>query len=201
MQHKITLKNGESFTIELQPGDYVLDCGANVGDVTDFFQSRGANVIAFEPNDYAYEVLQTRFKNNSKVRCVKKGVSGIKSAGKRKLFLHESASENQIVYSTGSSIIEDKQNVNEEDYIEVEMVDLCGFLKVFKKEVKVLKIDIEGAEVELLNDLLDEELLRDIPYVFVETHEKKIPSLVEGTEKIAKRIIEEKYSNVNLNWI
>ena len=81
------------------------------------------------------------------------------------------------------------------------MVNLCDFLKVFKKKIKVLKIDIEGAEVDLLNDLIDDGLTRDISYIFVETHEKKIPSLRGTTIALKKRIEEENYSNINLNWI
>ena len=166
----LKLNNGETFELEVNSGDYVIDCGANIGEVTTFFYSHGAYVLA-------------------------------KSSGIKKMFLHEHAERDQVTYSTGSSIIEDKENVNKNNYIEVELVNLCEFLKLFNKKVKVLKIDIEGAEVELLNDLMDDDLIRDIPYVFVETHEKKIPSLRKSTATLKKRIEEENYSNINLNWI
>ena len=201
MKQKIRLKDGTYFNIDIKTGDCVIDCGANVGNVTEYFQSLGASVIAFEPNKFAFDTLQKRFKNNKKVKCIQKGVSGKKDAGIKKLFLHQRAPENQILWSTGSSIVKDKGNVNKHDYIDVEMVDLCKFLKFFEREVKVLKIDIEGAEVDLLNDLMDEDLLRKIPYVFVETHEKKAPSLHDKTEKLKQRIKDENYSNINLNWI
>jgi len=201
LKHKVRLKDNTYFNIDIETGDYIIDCGANVGNITEYFQSLGAIVIAFEPNKFAFDILQERFKNNKRVKCVQKGVSGKKGTGTKKLFLHERAKENQILWSTGSSIIKDKGNVNEHDYIDVEMVDLCAFLKFLKREVKVLKIDIEGAEVELLNDLMDEGLLRKIPYIFVETHEEKAPSLYDTTKKLKQRIKDENYSNINLNWI
>jgi len=198
---QLILKNGERFDLDIKAGDYVIDCGANVGDIANIFQSSGATVIAFEPNTHAYEILQTRFASNPRVKCVQKGVSGIKSAGIKKLFLHEKAEEDHVTYSTGSSILEGKNNVNKDNFINVEMVNLCEFLKLFKKEIKILKIDIEGAEVELLNDLMNEGLARNIPYIFVETHEEKIPELRERTEELKKRIKTENYNNINLNWI
>jgi len=197
----LKLNNGETFELEVNSGDYVIDCGANIGEVTTFFHSHGAYVLAFEPNKYAYDILQEKYKNSNRVKCIPKGVAGKKSSGIKKMFLHEHAERDQVTYSTGSSILEDKENVNKNNYIEVELVNLCEFLKLFNKKVKVLKIDIEGAEVELLNDLMDEDLIRDIPYIFVETHEKKIPSLRKSTTTLKERIEEENYSNINLNWI
>jgi len=187
--------------IEINFGDIVIDCGANIGDVTNYFQNRGAKVIAFEPNEYAYNVLQERFKNNPKVTCVQKGVAGSNNTGKGKLFLHEEAGKDQVMYSTGSSIVSDKNNVNTENYLLIELIDLCKFIKILNKPVKILKIDIEGAEIDLLNSLIDEGIAQEIPYIFVETHEKKVPSLVEPTEKLKQRIKDEKLFNINLNWI
>ena len=201
MIHQIKLKDGVYFDIDIEVGDCALDCGANVGYISEIFQSYGMNVIAFEPNEHAYRILKKRFQDNKRVRCIQKGVSGKKNSGMQKLYMHERANEDQIMWSVGSSIIKDKCNVNEGEHTAVEMVNLCKFLKIFKRKIKILKIDIEGAEIELLNDLMDENLLRDIPYIFVETHEEKIPSLREATEKLKFRIEKENYSNINLNWI
>lgn len=194
-------KNNNSIDIEISHGDYVIDCGANIGNVTETFLAYGANVIAFEPNPYAFKVLQDRFKNTKKVKCINKGVASKKDSGLKKLFLHSEADRDQITFSTGCSIISEKNNVNKKTYVEVEMVDLTGFLNLFKRKIKVLKIDIEGAEVDLLNDLMDSGVIKDIPYVFVETHEEKIPTLKKETDKLRERIAKEQYTNINLNWI
>lgn len=200
-KYQVNLPNGQKFIFDLDQGDYVIDCGANVGDITNFFQQIGAKVFAFEPNKHAFKILDKRYYNNKNVVCINKGVGSKDDAGIKKLFLHESAEENQVMYSTGCSIVKDKENVNSENYEEIEIVNLGLFIKALDKPVKVLKIDIEGAEVNLLNDLLDTGLIRDIPYVFVETHEKKIPSLLESTEKLKARIFNEGHLNINLNWI
>lgn len=200
-KYQVRLPNNRDFIFELEAGDVVIDCGANIGNVTDFFQKLGAKVTSFEPNPDAFKVLKNRFENNANVDCVNKGVGSSSDAGMKKLFLHESSNSDPLTYSTGCSIVGDKVNVDNENFIDTEIIDMGLFIKNLDAPVKVLKIDIEGAEVSLLNDLADKGLLRSIPYVFVETHEKKVPSLVEPTRLLRERLEKEGYDNVNLNWI
>ena len=200
---KVSLKNGEYLNIDFSPGDIMIDCGANVGDVSAPFAVMGATILAYEPNQKAYQKLSERFKDYKNVKCLNSAVSF--KDGKAKLFLHESANVDPLKYSTGSSLIIDKENINPEDYIETEMVDLAKVIrrikKVFKKNVHILKIDIEGAECDLMERLMDEDLLKDIPYVFVETHEKKIPSLRDKTKKMIDKAKKLELYNINFNWI
>ena len=200
---KVSIKNGEYLNINFSPGDIMIDCGANIGDVSAPFAAMGATILAYEPNQHAYQKLSERFKNSKNVKCLNSAVSF--EDGKAKLFLHESADEDPLKYSTGSSLVVGKENVNSEDYIETELVDLAKVIKkikkVFKKNVHILKIDIEGAECDLMERLMDEDLLRDIPYVFVETHEEKIPSLRDKTKKMIDRAKKLELYNINFNWI
>jgi FkbM family methyltransferase len=181
----------------------MIDCGSNIGDVTAPFAARGATVLAYEPNSYAFEKLSSRFKNDKNVRCINSAVSS--RDGEAKLFLHEDSRQDPVKYSTGSSLVSEKQNVNSDDYTEIEIVDLSKVIKkikeVFKKDIHILKIDIEGSECELMEKLMDEELLIGIPYVFVETHEKKIPSLKDATTNMIERAEKLKLNNINFNWI
>ena len=50
----------------LKPGDLAIDCGANVGDVSERLLASGADVIAFDPEPWAVEKLQARFKGASR---------------------------------------------------------------------------------------------------------------------------------------
>tara|TARA_R110000824_G_scaffold126115_4_gene285514 strand:- start:16064 stop:16654 length:591 start_codon:yes stop_codon:yes gene_type:complete len=186
--------------IEILPGDVTIDCGANVGLVTEVFKSAGAQVYAFEPNQHAFDILKKKYQNTPGVHCIQKGVSSSAKTGKAKLFLHENANEDQVVYSTGSSTNPDKSNVDTDNYLEIELIDLCAFIRNLGMPIKVLKIDIEGAEIELLNSMIDEGVIQDIPYVLVETHEKKIVSLREPTRLLKERIERENLKNIDLTW-
>ena len=48
--------------LEIKPEDVLIDCGANVGEVTSRFARTGAVVYAFEPNPICYSVLAHRFR-------------------------------------------------------------------------------------------------------------------------------------------
>jgi FkbM family methyltransferase len=188
-------------SIEIESGDVVIDCGANIGLVTEYFFRKGAEVYAFEPNIYAFDILNKKYETTPKVTCYQKAVSTSKSDKKMKLYLHEWSGINEIKYSTGCSLMSGKVNVNEKNYLLVDVVSLCDFIESLNKPVKVLKIDIEGSEIGLLNEMIDRNIAKDIPHIFAETHEKKIPSLREETEKLKRRIENNNLPNINLNWI
>jgi FkbM family methyltransferase len=183
---------------ELGPGDVAIDCGANVGNVTARMASKGATVYAFEPNPYAFQVLKERFLGVPNVHCLNKGV--LDRDDTMQLYLHENAHEDQVKWSTGSSLLEDKGNVDPDSFIEIEVIDLARFIKGLDREIKVLKMDVEGVECQIINKLIDSKIINNIKFLIAETHEKKNPSLKEETDKLRKRIDEEKLSNINLNW-
>jgi len=198
-----TDRDGGNIEVSLSPGDIVVDCGANVGDVSAAFANHGAIVIAFEPNGIAFKTLKERFTTCSNVKCYNSAVSNESGVGK--LYLHENASSDPLTYSTGSSLESAKENVNDNDFEEVKLVDLSeaieNITKTFKRSIHVLKIDIEGAECKVMEKLMDKGLLSDIKHVFVETHEIKNPAFARDTKKMIERATKEGLTNVNFNWI
>lgn len=197
--YQFNLPNGSSFNFELLSGDIVIDCGANIGKYTNMFSSLGAEVFAFEPDPNAFSVLQQKTKNKSNVHIYQKAV-GIKEDNLR-LYFHKENKKNPIEYSQGSSLLDYKGNVDKDNFVDVEVIDLGSFINSLPKSVKIIKIDIEGAEVDLLNNLINRKIIQNIPYVFVETHDNKIPELKEGMNKIRKIISENNLKNIRLDWI
>lgn len=188
--------------LKIERGDLVIDCGANIGDVTSFFLRQGAAVISIEPNPYAFKVLKERFKNNKRVKCINKAVTSSNLEGKIKLFFHEESPSDQIKYSTGSSLIKEKNNVNENNFTTVDGISFCKMLKKINKPIALVKMDIEGAEVEILEELLETtDCLEQIKYLLVETHEKKIPHLRTRMEAIREKIMKKNIKNINLDWV
>ena len=188
--------------IKLKESDIAIDCGANVGNITKHLCNSGATVYAFEPNPYAYQVLQERFLKKPNVHCIQKGV--LDCNDKMRLYLHEFSNQDQIHWSTGSSLLDFKNNVLMDKYVEIEVVDLCEFIDSLKYRIKLLKMDVEGAEegveCRILKKLINTGQIRKIDYVFVETHEIKIPELKSETEEIRNLLKERKIRNVNLDW-
>lgn len=58
----------------LRPGDLALDCGANLGVVTDILARSGADVVAFEPDPWTFAQLSARFDGVANVTLVNAAV-------------------------------------------------------------------------------------------------------------------------------
>lgn len=158
-----------------------VDCGANIGRVSELFAAQGAIVHAFEPNPHAFRLLQAVSVAQPHIRAFNKAV-GTSDDQTLDLYLHDFHEKDPLGYSQGSSLMSDKPNVSA-DAVSVQMIDLARHLKELDR-VAILKIDIEGYEVELLPHLLDNDALDGVDHIFIETHEKKWPALQEKTKRM-----------------
>ncbi|MGD9200032.1 MAG: FkbM family methyltransferase [Chitinispirillia bacterium] len=186
------------FSIKLRKTDIAIDCGANVGNITEHLCKSGATVYCFEPNPYAFEVLQDRFSNMKDVHCIPKGVCDKNST--MKLYLHENSDEDEVYWSTGTSLLKFKSNVLNDKYVEVEIIDLCEFIVSINKRVKILKMDVEGVECTILKKMIINDIIDKIDFIFVETHDHKIPELKVETDAIRELIKQRRIRNINLDW-
>lgn len=181
----------------LGPADVAIDAGANVGDFTWPLARRGVEVHAFEPDPYAVDILERRFASFPNVKIHRTAVSG--AAGELDLFRAPAFETDPGKRSKSSSVIVTKPNVDPTTAIRVPAVDLSEFI-VRTGDVALLKMDIEGAEVDVLETLLDAGLLGRIPHVFVETHDEKIPALAERMARLRQRMAADGLNHVDLDW-
>ncbi len=184
--------------IAFEPGDLAIDCGANVGDVTLDLAARGATVHAFEPNPDVFEVLASRTRSQPEVYCYQQAVAN--HAGTVSLYLHRERSANPLAHSGAPSLVATKHNLDPGRSVEVTAIDLADFIEAFPGRVRLLKIDVEGYEVVLLDHLIDRGVLRQVDHVFCETHELKVPGLLRETRRLRRRLAEEQLTHVNLGW-
>jgi len=194
---KLTAADATLFD-ELAPGDIAVDCGANVGTITAEFAKRGAVVHAFEPDPAAYGELKRKFEAHSNVRLHQVAVAA--ADGRLPLYFRSERATDAVMYSVGSTLFSEKTDVLKDDFCEVEVRRLADFLRQFQR-IRILKMDIEGAECEVLEDLLQERLLERIDLVLVETHEEWIPETIPRLQKIREQLQQGGYTNVFLNWI
>ena len=187
------------FFVSLSPQDICIDCGANIGEITLKLASKGSIVYAFEPNPYAYSVLCERTSSFENVKPINKGV--LDKNDTMKLYMHEWSDQDEIEWSVGSSLLDYKGNVLSDKFVEIEVIDLISFIRELNRRVRVLKVDVEGVEYEILEKLIDENIYKKIDFIFVETHEKKIPELKIKHDRLVQKIKDKKIKNINLNWI
>lgn len=175
-------------------GSLVLDLGANVGDVTGHALNYGMRVIAFEPDPVARKILTARFGNSDRVAIIPKAIGG----AARTAMFHQ-ASETDPARTEASSFFETKHNA-QGPMLNVEVVDIVQFLRDLKEPVAIIKMDIEGAEAECVEAILDAEMHQSIGQVLVETHERFSPELAARIGKLRERIALTGIANINLNW-
>ena len=182
----------------LTSNDVVIDCGANLGVFTRHLALQGAEVHAFEPDPYTFSRLQENTREFPNVRCHNQAV-GV-GAGRVKLFRTTNFAANPDAASISSSLCAEKLNVDSTNFVEVEQIDFVDFLRSLCKPVRLLKMDIEGAEVGVLEHMLVTHALDLCEQVFVETHEDRVPNLAERTERIRQRATLEFPHKLHLDW-
>jgi FkbM family methyltransferase len=182
----------------LSAGDIAIDCGANLGLYTTRMAESGATVHAFEPNPDAYQKLAEVTSGYPNVILHQAAVTT--EPGEVKLYLHKYADDDPEYWSSGSSLLAEKSNVREDNAVTVEAVHLAAFISQLGKPVKLLKMDIEGAEVGVLNQLLDEGLHESIEQAFIEVHDRRIKSLAQPTQALRERLISVGANQFRLDW-
>ena len=74
--------------------------------------------------------------------------------------------------------------------------------KALDAPIKFVKMDIEGAEIEVLNSLIDSGAHKMIHKIAVETHDHQILSLKSPTKALKKKILtHELTKKINLGWV
>jgi hypothetical protein len=92
-----------------------------------------------------------------------------------------------------------KRNVGQK-YLIAEAVDLARFINKLGRGVKLLKLNVEGAEYRILNQLMDTGVIHNIEYIVVAFHNRSIDSLQgEHIALKARAIREGVYGNI-LRW-
>jgi FkbM family methyltransferase len=141
----------------------IIDCGANIG-MSVFFHKYfhpNAKIVAFEPNPSAFELLKLNIEKNhlKNVTLVQKAVSN--SLEPISFFVNTDKG------SLLSSVREDRGGTNK---IVIETDLLSSYLN---ERVDLLKIDIEGAEWQVLEDLkANGKQLAMVEHAIIEYHHK-----------------------------
>jgi len=177
----------------------VIDCGANIGDITNKFASTGAQVHAFEPDPQAFSILAKRFANTQNVHLNNAAVWVEDTT--LDLHFHEDSDGDSEEFTVSSSVISNKLNVSQSNTVAVKAIDLVAFLQQFDQNIAVLKMDVEGAEIEILDRIITSEVYKKVDLMLVETHETKIPGHQEAVAHLKQKLAEKSIDHVKLNWI
>lgn len=172
--------------LRLRRGDLAIDCGANVGHVAAALARSGAEVHASEPDPHAFSVIEDRLGTKSNVHLYPLAV--LDRAGRSRLYLHRDAADDPVGASVGSSLLASEGNVDPDSYVEVDTIDLARFVLELDRPIKVMKIDVEGVECQLVHHLLDTGAIDKVGTVLVELHDRHIPQFRSENQRLRDRL-------------
>ncbi|MBP7768678.1 FkbM family methyltransferase [Candidatus Woesebacteria bacterium] len=158
----------------------IIDVGAHIGMATLYFKKQypDARITALEPHPLSFQLLQKNIEENRVygVELLNVALSSTKATR----LLHSDTVDNW--YSTSSFTAGAWNNLQKTEPIRVPTVTLS---ELITEPIDLLKIDIEGAEYDVLYHTPD-EILRKIKHASIELHQTKVgqnDDLIEWLEK------------------
>jgi FkbM family methyltransferase len=144
----------EIYKQSLPPRPYIIDCGANIG-LSVIYMKRlypDAEIIAFEPDEKNFELLEKNI-----------GSYGFKNVQARKEAVWIA---NTVLQFAGEGSMSSRIDSHpSQSSVQVKAFRLKDLLN---RPIDFLKIDIEGAEFQVLNDIADQ--LYHVNNLFLEYH-------------------------------
>ena len=145
---------------------------------------------------FARQVLERRYGNNTKLEVVPAAVG---TRSDTALLRRHKNFESNPEYLTISSSIVNRPNVDDQNSEQVRVINLIDHIEKFQGEISILKLDIEGSEVPILQSLLDSGLHQKVKFIFVETHERFSHEIAWQTAQLRARIKKYHLSHINLD--
>jgi FkbM family methyltransferase len=146
----INRRSKKLYSYFINKNDLVFDVGANIGNRAAFFNDLGAKVVCIEPQEKCVNIIKERFKNNSAISIVPKGLSD--KEGTITLYTSDESS----VIATMSDKWKDEgrftgnTNWNSSKVVEVTTLDML--ISEFGLP-QFCKIDVEGFEKQVIAGL------------------------------------------------
>lgn len=139
---------------KLSEDPYIIDCGANIGMSVIYMKELfpKARIIAFEPDETNFDLLTKNIKSFE--------YSGV-TLRKQAVWIENTT----LLFSNESSMGSKIETANSSNTKEVEAIRLKDLIT---ENIDFLKIDIEGAENAVLNDISDR--LHFVKNMFLEYH-------------------------------
>jgi FkbM family methyltransferase len=159
--------NKQYYFISERDNPLIIDCGSNVGIALIFFKILYPNskIIAFEPDIETFKILKMNVERNNleDVELFNKAISN--TEGMIDFYIDPN--------HPGSLIMSTKKERKNKVCNKVHSILLSNYIK---ENVDFLKMDIEGAEAAVIEELSSKNKLKLIKQMVIEYHHHLIPN-------------------------
>lgn len=156
---------------------FIIDCGTNLGMAVLYFKwlYPKSEILSFEPSPGTFAFAEKNVGHFDNVTLKNVGVG----ARKGSITFYNDTERPGLSTGNKDGILEGREDKIEE--IEVKIVKLSDYIK---KPVDMLKVDIEGMESEVLNDIQNK--IGDVANISMEYHLMEgnlLSNIIRGLEK------------------
>jgi len=142
-----------------------IDIGANQG-IYSLIASQNSNfkkVIAFEPITSTYKLFKDNIKINKSKKIFVKKLAISDTSGISKIYFNKKHSGAASIYKGNTK--------NSQKILKIKTIDYKILNKILNsKTKKIVKIDVEGHELVVLNQLIKLNFFKLIDYIFIEVN-------------------------------
>ncbi len=156
-----------------------IDCGAWTGASVDFFNRHYPNAKEFKI--HSFECLPENLPELKKRDTIVHSEAVWTSKGFHRFYRGQS--ESGTLYREKTT-----GNVSSLDFIEVKTIDIVPFIKKFKNDYVVMKLNIEGAEYDIIPHMRDNGVLGLVNEWFIQWHWKKVGLSLEKHREVSQMI-------------
>ena len=152
----------------------IFDIGANVGEYSELFKNIDKNIeiMCFEPQKAVFKKLKKNLKNFKKIKFYNYAVGNKNVYEKLNINLGSSYISSFSKYNKKSNYYKIRKTLlkkNDSKLFErVKVVKLDSIKEFKKKKIDLVKIDVEGYEIEVLLGM--EKILENTKMIMIEIH-------------------------------
>lgn len=143
----------------------IVDCGSNIGLAVFYFKwlYPQARIIAFEPHSLVFATLKQNVESNGLTEVTLINAAVVGSAAQQVELFYDPAHPGDLCASIDPAVVQARQQPLESMPVRAERLS-----QQLPEVVDLLKLDIEGAEFEVLVDLRPR--LSQVKQILIETH-------------------------------
>jgi FkbM family methyltransferase len=185
---KYTNNNFFKFNIS-NPNPIIFDVGGYRGDFSDLILKTlpGAKIFIFEPAYLFYKLLVKKYIDNENIKIFNFALSGHNLKKKISYDDDKSSIYNSSILSPGEL---------------VDVISITDFLEQNQiKQVHLIKINIEGDEYDLLNDLINKNKINVFDQMLIQFHYYKFEDYINFKNlRLSILKTHDEYYNLNFVW-